>query len=233
VARNRFAEGATAMIPGSVEDHACDWPLPELPVADVSPWPPFGGEPATPRYYKRYRMEIDLNDLPEAELPAGYCCVPWDPGLLQAHAETLFASFHEGIDTRVFPSLGDRSGCLYLMTEISRKSNFEPGATLLLAHGDDYCGTVQGIRERGCLGSIQNLGVARRWRGQGLGGALLVRALHGFRSAGLGRALLEVTAENDVAVRLYRRLGFRRRKTIYKPVETSAHVPLIASGWLD
>jgi ribosomal protein S18 acetylase RimI-like enzyme len=177
-------------------------------------------------------MEIDLNDLPQAALPEGYRCLPWDSGLLQAHADTLFACFHEGIDTQVFPSLGDRSGCLYLMTEISRKPGFEPGATWLLAHGDKYCGTVQGIRERGYLGAIQNLGVAQRWRGRGLGGALLLQALHGFRRAGLGRALLEVTAENDVAVRLYRRLGFRRRKTIYKPVESAqCTVPALAD-WL-
>ena len=41
------------------------------------------------------------------------------------------------------------------------------------------------------------------------------------RAHRLGRAFLEVTAQNDGAVRLYRRLGFRRRKTLYKAVETA------------
>jgi hypothetical protein len=47
----------------------------------------------------------------------------------------------------------------------------------------------------------------------------LFQALHGFRRVGLARAFLEVTARNDGAVRLYHRLGFRRRKTLYKAVE--------------
>ena len=57
---------------------------------------------------------------------------------------------------------------------------------------------------------------------RGLGAALLLKALHGFRNAGLGRAFLEVTAQNDGAVRLYHRLGFRRRKTVYKTVEIAS-----------
>ena len=39
------------------------------------------------------------------------------------------------------------------------------------------------------------------------------------KDARLGRAILEVTAQNDAAVRLYHRLGFRRRKTVYKTVD--------------
>jgi ribosomal protein S18 acetylase RimI-like enzyme len=77
---------------------------------------------------------------------------------------------------------------------------------------------VQGIRERGGFGSIQNLGILSGWRGRGLGEALLLQALHGFRRIGLARAQLEVTAQNETAIRLYRRLGFRRAKTLYKAV---------------
>jgi ribosomal protein S18 acetylase RimI-like enzyme len=112
------------------------------------------------------------------------------------------------------------------MSEISHKGGFLPEATWLLGCGTGYCGTVQGVRERSGLGAIQNLGVMAAHRGRGLGTALLLQALQGFRRAGLGRAFLEVTAQNEAAVRLYQRLGFRRRKTIYKP----APVP---SGFLD
>ena len=172
-------------------------------------------------YFKRFRMEIDLNELPSTpSLPEGYSWLPWDEAYLELHAEVKFHSFYEEIDSVVFPSLSTRTGCTYLMREISRKSGFRSEATWLLAFGDSYCGTVQGVRERNGMGAIQNLGIVPSHRGRGLGRALLLQALHGFVRAGLGRAFLEVTAQNEAAIRLYRGVGFRFRKTIYKAVET-------------
>ena len=54
--------------------------------------------------------------------------------------------------------------------------------------------------------------------------ALLLQALHGFRRAGMDRAVLEVTAQNAGAIRLYRRLGFRFRKTLYKVLDPCQHL---------
>jgi len=171
-------------------------------------------------YFKRFRMELDLYDAPEVPvLPAGYYWVQWDESLIELHAEVKFASFQDEIDAAVFPSLGDRHGCAYLMTEISRRPGFLPEATWLIGQAHGYCGTVQGLRERTGVGAIQNLGVVPGHRGRGLGRALLLQALHGFRRAGLGKAILEVTAQNEAAVRLYRRVGFRCRKTVYRAVE--------------
>jgi ribosomal protein S18 acetylase RimI-like enzyme len=190
------------------------------PSANPGFWTPFL-EPARVRYFKRYRMEIDLDGLPHPELPDGYEFLGWHPSLLDTHAEALYTCFFQGVDTIVFPSLGDRVGCRCLMTEIIRRPGFEPWATWLLTVGSEPVGTVQGIRERSGMGAIQNIGIVWTHRGHGLGSALLLQALHGFRLSGLGRVFLEVTAENDSAVRLYRRLGFRRRKTLYKAVEVS------------
>lgn len=172
-------------------------------------------------YFKRYRMEIALAEAPPVPaLPDGYFWVPWEPGLLAQHAEVKFTSFSEEIDAQVFPNLGDRQGCLLLMNEIARRPGFRPESTWLIASGTSFCGTVQGINDRTGLGAIQNLGVVPLYRGNGLGSALLLKALEGFRNSGLKRAFLEVTAQNEGAVRIYRRLGFRSRKTIYKAVET-------------
>ena len=170
-------------------------------------------------YFKRFKMEIDLHDAPPVPAVAdGYRWVAYDDSLLDAHAEVMFCSFQEEIDALVFPSLADRRGCRMLMNEIHCKSGFLPQATWLLASAAGYCGCVQGLRERSGLGAIQNLGVTPGHRGRGLGTALLLQALFGFLAAGLDRARLEVTAQNDGAVRLYHRLGFRRRKTLYKAV---------------
>jgi ribosomal protein S18 acetylase RimI-like enzyme len=175
-------------------------------------------EQASVCYFKRYKMEVDLIGLPAPELPAGVRLLPWSPALLEAHAEALFGAFRREIDATVFPSLGDRDGCGMLMSELTRRRGFVSQATWLLVGPEGPCGTVQGLHERGAVGAIQNLGVLPTWRGRGLGQALLLLALHGFSRAGLGRGQLEVTASNDAAVRLYRRLGFRRSKTLYKAV---------------
>src|SRR4051794_4031138 len=177
------------------------------------------------RYFKRFRMHLDLSQPlpPVGPLPDGYFWLPWDDSLVTAHARAKYASFGAEIDSQVFPSLATEDGCVQLMRAIRHKPGFLPGATWLLACGSEYCGTVQGVRERSGKGAIQNLGIAPAHRGHGLGTALLLQALHGFRRACLPAAMLEVTVENDVAVRIYRRLGFRCRKTVYKAVEAPVY----------
>jgi len=178
-------------------------------------------------YFKRFRMEIDLTrSLPCPELAEGFVWVPWHGSLLEAHAETKYRSFRAEIDANVFPCLGDLSGCTRLMGEISRKEGFLPEATWLVAHRErngpyEYCGTIQGLRDRQGLGSIQNLGVVPEFRGRGLGKSLMLKALEGFRQAGLARAFLEVTAQNSGAVLLYRQMGFRKARTLYKVTEVT------------
>jgi ribosomal protein S18 acetylase RimI-like enzyme len=176
-------------------------------------------------YFKRYRMECDLDrELPELPpLPTAYELIAWRPDLLRAHAEAKFASFCCEMDANVFPCLGQREGCLRLMREITRRPSFIPEATWLLVHHPEPsttvpCGTVQGLHGEG-WGAIQNLGVAPAHRGKGLGTYLLVSAAKGFRLAGLRRMHLEVTTANSAAVRLYERLGFRRARTVFKVAE--------------
>ncbi len=174
-------------------------------------------------YVKRFRMEMDLQiPLPPPLLPESFSFVAWSDALLEVHAEINFQCFLDELDAQVFPSLGCRAGCSYLMREIRKKPGFRPEATWLLASAAGYCGTVQGVGERPGTGSVQNLGIVAGYRGRGLGNALLLQALHGFRRAGMHRAVLEVTAQNDGALRLYRRLGFRCRKTLYKAVAAEA-----------
>ncbi len=169
-------------------------------------------------YFKRYKMEIDLHDLPAPQLPEGFHWVAWQPTLSELHADVLYSSFENEVDALVFTSLGERAGCRALMNELARRSTFIPAATWLLAQDDQPCGTIQGLRERSGVGAIQNLGILPQYRGRGLGIALLLQALHGFRQSGVSRTVLEVTAQNERALRLYSRLGFRRTKTTYKAV---------------
>lgn len=181
----------------------------------------------TPRlaYFKRYRMELDPRvPLPDAELPAGFRWVAWEHDLIYAHADVKFHSFRGELDARVFPSFTDLAGCQGLMRAIRDRPGFCPAATWLVANPDGPVGTVQGVRDAAGLGAIQNIGVVPGFRGLGLGRALLARALAGFRAAGAARVYLEVTAQNAAAIRLYRSVGFRSTRTIYKAVELPAAV---------
>ncbi|HEX4414947.1 MAG TPA: GNAT family N-acetyltransferase [Lacipirellulaceae bacterium] len=176
-------------------------------------------------YYKRYRMEFDLRTRRPIPIfsPPGYQLAPWNRDLLADHAEVKYYSFRDEIDAGVFSCLGELDGCHRLMQEISLKDGFLPEATWLARSTTDSepepCGTIQGIRVAHKYGAIQNIGITPVHRGRGVGTALIFAALAGFQQMGISRVYLEVTAQNDGAVRLYRRLGFRRTKTLFKAVE--------------
>jgi [ribosomal protein S18]-alanine N-acetyltransferase len=179
-------------------------------------------------YFKRYRMAYDLHrELPDGgSLPDNYELRPWQPSLLDDHADAKYRSFCFELDANVFPCLGEREGCRRLMSEISGRANFLPSATWLLVctegfDGPEACGTIQGIQDGEQSGAIQNLGITPDHRGFGLGTYLLVESLRGFQQRGLRRACLEVTARNNGALKLYERLGFNRVKTVYKAAEVA------------
>lgn len=187
-------------------------------------------------YYKRYRMEVDLRraKLAEPMLPPGYVWTTWRADRIERHAWAKYRSFHDEIDASVFSSLAHYEGCLRLMSEIARRDGFLPQATWLITRSfsdEEYedVATIQGlvtVTDRLFLteqvGAIQNVGVTPEHRGLGLGRALVLKSLWGFREAGLRSVYLEVTANNAPAVQLYRSLGFRLTKTSYKAVEEEA-----------
>lgn len=169
-------------------------------------------------YFKRYRMELRLANLGPQETPRGFTWLPWARERIDMHARVLYDSFQQEIDAKVFPNLADLLGCTLLMAELARKSGFVPEATWLLAAADGTpVASIQGLQERG-RGAIQNVGVVPGYRGVGLGSALLLQALHGFRRRGLAVGSLEVTGMNEGAIRLYRRHGFRKTRTMYRVV---------------
>ncbi len=179
------------------------------------------------QYVKRYRMELNLlrwQSMP-LRLPMSYRLVTWHPSLMLAHAEVKYHSFQGGIDAQVFPCLGELEGCQRLMSEIKAKEGFIPEATWLVEyvgkgiHRVEYCATIQAVRVQKYKASVQNVGVLADHRGRGIGTALIQASLLGLQQVGITQVGLEVTAENQGAVKLYRRLGFRTVRTLYKSVE--------------
>lgn len=179
------------------------------------------------RYYKRFQMEVDLRRWRRSPgtLSAGYRLRCWSPELVGDHADVKYLSFRDELDAIVFPCLGALESCQRLMHEISERDGFVPEATWLATYappGARYCepcGTIQAIRTARTRANIQNIGVTPHHRGAGVGEALINATLSGLLHVGVTRAALEVTADNGVAVRLYRRLGFHVVKTLYKTAD--------------
>jgi ribosomal protein S18 acetylase RimI-like enzyme len=141
------------------------------------------------------------------------------------HAQVKHRSFQGSLDAQVFPCLGELAGCQRLMSEIKAKEGFIPEATWLVEYVGaglqraEYCATIQAVKIQKYKASVQNIGVLPEHRGRGIGSAVIQASLLGLQQVGVNQVGLEVTAENQGAVRLYRRLGFRTVRTLYKSVE--------------
>ncbi|MBM81325.1 MAG: N-acetyltransferase [Planctomycetaceae bacterium] len=172
-------------------------------------------------------MELDFQEsvLAEPELPDEYFCLPWSQALADRHAMVKFASFQSEIDSQVFRSLSEITGCRRLVEDITTQKAFLPETTWLVSYcpstGGEYqdCATIQGVKQTSVMGAIQNVGVIPEHRGMGIGRALVLQSLQGFRDAGMRRVYLEVTAQNKAAVNLYRSIGFRLTRTMYKAAD--------------
>jgi GNAT superfamily N-acetyltransferase len=190
------------------------------------------------RYYKRFQMELDLRRWrrQSVALHSDYRLRPWSDDLIREHAEAKYHSFREELDAVVFPCLGELESCVRLMQEIRDRDGFVPEATWLAQYVGagpnrvESVGTIQAIRVSRSRANIQNIGVTPFHRGRGVGAALILTAIAGMQHVGVTKVALEVTAVNEPAVRLYRKLGFRTTKTVYKaseevsqPVQSARH----------
>jgi ribosomal-protein-alanine N-acetyltransferase len=99
-----------------------------------------------------------------------------------------------------------------------------------LAHPDTRCYLVAeqagrpvgyaGVLTAGSDGDVQTIAVAPDAQGGGVGALLLRALLERCLEAGCAQVMLEVGADNEAAIRLYRRHGFERlavRRGYYQP----------------
>ncbi len=114
--------------------------------------------------------------------------------------------------------MAEKDGCTHLMREITSRSNFVASDVVGCSSECFHRPTAMWNRARTMSrdGAIQNLGVHPEFRNLGVGRALLIEALRGFRSVGCMFANLEVTMQNTAAIRLYERFGFVRAETVFK-----------------
>lgn len=106
--------------------------------------------------------------------------------------------------------------------EYLRLLDGERHLVLLATDGERVVGTLTaiggGLRKTRHVAEI-GIGVAAGWRDAGLGSALLTTAIEWCRQRGLVKLELSVFANNERAIRLYQRYGFReegRRTAKYR-----------------
>ena len=177
------------------------------------------------QYVKRNQMVFDFTETPlqPLRLQPGYWLAPWASNLLEAHADVKHRGFRNDSDAEIFPTFRSYERCLCLMEAISGSSSFLPEATVLIAFGEngdlfEYVAAIQGMQHSKEVGAIQNVAVLPDYRRRGIGRALVLGSLHGFRKSGVRRVTLEVTADNIPAVRLYEGLGFRTFKVYFREI---------------
>jgi len=153
------------------------------------------------------RMTADLRDGPAA-------AAHWPAGVqvreFRDHADddALFAAFAEAFADHWGQQRPDRSQWWYDHRD-SASAAFDPTLWFLATDGGEIAGFVLGTAEQ-TTGQISQLGVRPRWRGRGLGAALLAHALDTFTGRGLDQARLTVdTANVTTALRLYLKAGMR------------------------
>ena len=84
-----------------------------------------------------------------------------------------------------------------------------PDGCFVAQIGGEVVGYVTtGVNPRRQQGRIANLAVDSRWRGKGLGRALIQAALEHFRQHGLRVARIETLVDNAVGLHLYPKMGF-------------------------
>ncbi|MCL2742666.1 MAG: GNAT family N-acetyltransferase [Planctomycetaceae bacterium] len=162
-------------------------------------------------------FDFEKTLLPKPELPTGFCVLHWDVSHIQPHAELIYQSFHNDTDGAIFPTFRDNKRCLSLMQAVAASSSFLPAATFLIGYSGEentesgllqHIAGIQGMRHSLETGAIQNVAVLPEFRRKGIGRALVLSSLHGFRSIGCLKVTLECTAENYPAVKLYQQCGF-------------------------
>ncbi len=84
-------------------------------------------------------------------------------------------------------------------------------STVAVAHGAPI-GYVLGYLDPASPkeGYIGQVAVQRDFRRKGVGSSMMLRTMHAFRVEGLTVAALRVAQDNELAISLYRKLGFSR-----------------------
>ncbi len=108
---------------------------------------------------------------------------------------------------------------------------FHPGAYLVAVAGDKVVGYAIGIIRFRSLGHVVSIAVKMNYRRRGVGKKLLIALIKSLTLKGAKKIRIEVRESNDIAINLYRSIGFVGKEKImgYYPDGEAALVMFIES----
>lgn len=169
----------------------------------------------------RHNFEMvrpDLENIPEAPMPAGLEVRPVRMDQLQAIRDASVEAFrdHWGYSSAEEPTV----------EQITGDRNFDPSLWRVAWEGEQIAGMVlsfidhsQNAEYNRLRGWTENICVRRPWRKRGLARSLLAQSLYAVKERGMQEAALGVDTENpNGALQLYQSMGFNpvKRWTIYR-----------------
>ncbi len=163
------------------------------------------------REYGVWMRRDGLDDLPPLVLPEGYTCRPMRADEVWAYLEVM--------NNSCFAGECDQA---WFEANFSKDPEYDPSNLMIIWKGDRpvaAAGAWQGTAANERWGVIHWVGAANTERGQGLGLAIVLAALHRLRERGFNRAMLETQIWRLPAIATYMRLGFRPWPTERYPQE--------------
>jgi ribosomal protein S18 acetylase RimI-like enzyme len=170
-------------------------------------------------FYPRVFMERQLRrEAPSAtaQVPASLRLRPWRESDFAAAGRLIALAYQGHLDSVINDQYRTTSGSLRFLHNIVRFpgcGQFDPATSLVLAHRDseELAGIVLCSRVNIDTGHVTQLCIEPALRHMGLGRLLLMECMQGLSALGLNYISLTVTEDNQEALLLYRRMGFKSR----------------------
>ncbi len=187
---------------------------------------PFGGPVETAlkdqgfRLYTRQFMLLDLHKTSES-VPgtnSGLRLDRWHDRFFESCAKLIYLAYANHVDGDINDQYRSRHGALKFLKNIVLLpgcGQFQPAASFVLRHpgSDDLVGAVLTSEVAPGVGHTTQLCVQPGFQGHGLGRILMQTSAEALRALKYNELTLTVTSENHTAVHLYERLGFSTIKS--------------------
>ena len=187
---------------------------------------PFGGPVESAlkdqgfRLYTRQFMLLDLHKKNEHApgINSGLRLDRWHDRFFESCAKLIYLAYANHVDGDINDQYRSRHGALKFLKNIVLLpgcGQFQPAASFVLRHpgSDDLVGAVLASEVAPGVGHTTQLCVQPGFQGHGLGRILMQTSAEALRALKYNELTLTVTSENHTAVHLYERLGFSTIKS--------------------